>query len=211
MTDTVNIIGAGLAGCEAAYQASKRGCKVKLYDMKPSRMSEAHKSADFAELVCSNSLKSDEVTSSGGLLKAEMRLLDSLILKIAAECKVDAGGALAVDRELFSAKITAFVRNDPGIQVIEQEITDLNFSDTTIVSTGPLTGGALYAALSAECGGFLSFFDASAPIVAFDSLDMERCFFGARYGKGSDYINCPLEKDEYSEFVTSLISADTFI
>lgn len=207
----INIIGAGLAGCEAAYQISKRGVHVNLYDMKPKQKSPAHSYDKFAELVCSNSLRADRLENAAGLLKQEMRELDSLIMRAADATAVPAGGALAVDRYKFSDYITDYIVNNEFISVYNNEIDDLEqFKDSiTIIATGPLTSEKLANNLKTITGGFLSFFDAAAPIVSFESIDMDNAFFAARYGKGTDdYINCPLTEDEYKLFWEQLINAE---
>ncbi len=205
-----NVIGAGLAGCEAAYQLAKRGIKVKLYEMKPVKRTPAHKSDLFAELVCSNSLKAARVASAAGMLKEEMRMLDSLLIKCADKCTVPAGGALAVDRDIFSNLVTDEIKNNPNIEVINEEIDTLDFECPTVVATGPLTSDALSNAISVKFGASLSFFDAAAPIVKADSIDMTSAFFASRYGKGDgdDYINCPMNKAEYEVFYNELINAE---
>ncbi len=207
---TVNVIGAGLAGCEAAWQIASRGVKVNLFEMKPSKFSPAHKSENFAELVCSNSLKAERISSAAGLLKEEMRLLGSLLMQCADVCKVPAGGALAVDREKFSALVTEKIRSNPLINVVEGEVSTLPADELTVVATGPLTSDALAAEISNLCGGSLSFFDAAAPIITAESLDMEHAFLASRYDKGDDnaYVNCPLSKEEYEAFYRELISAE---
>ena len=188
----VNVIGAGLAGCEAAYQLSKRGVSVRLYESKPMVKSPAHHENTFAELVCSNSLKSDDFSTASGLLKAELRRLDSLLIKIADEVKVPAGSALAVDRELFTAKVTEYIKNDKNIEIIPSLVEDWNNDEITIIATGPLTIGKLADNISEKLGGSLHFFDAAAPIVSGDSIDYSLAFVGDRYGKGTgDYVNCP--------------------
>lgn len=206
----VNVIGAGLAGCEAAYQLSKRGVKVKLYEMKPNKKSPAHKSDLFAELVCSNSFKADRVNSAAGLLKEEMRKLDSLLLKAADKSRVPAGGALAVDRESFSKIVTDEIKSNSNIEVVNEEFTDIESDDITIIATGPLTSDKLADRISELFGQSLSFFDAAAPIVDFKSVDMEYAFFESRYGKGdkTDYLNCPMNKEEYEVFYDALINAE---
>ncbi len=205
-----NVIGAGLAGCEAAYQLAKRGIKVKLYEMKPKKRTPAHKSDLFAELVCSNSLKASRVASAAGMLKEEMRMLDSLLMKCAYKCTVPAGGALAVDRDIFSKLVTDEIKNNPNIEVIYEEIDIIDFSEPTVVATGPLTSEALSNTISEKFGSSLSFFDAAAPIVKADSIDMTSAFFASRYGKGDgdDYINCPMNKAEYEVFYYELINAE---
>ena len=212
MTDikTINVIGAGLAGCEAAYQAANRGVKVKLYEMKPQKYTPAHHSQNFAELVCSNSLRSDELSNAIGVLKAELRAIDSLILEAADNTRVPAGSALAVDRELFSSYITEKIKNHPNIEVIEKEITEINPSEITVIATGPLTSDAMASYIYKDMGlDDLHFFDAAAPIVEFDSIDMNKAFFASRYNKGdADYINCPMTEAEYKDFYEALISAE---
>ncbi len=206
----VIVIGAGLAGCEASWQLANRGISVHLWEMKPQKYTPAHSSPSFAELVCSNSLRSDELTNAVGLLKEEMRRLNSLILTAADATRVPAGGALAVDRERFSAMITEKIRSHPLIDVTEREADDFP-PGTVIVATGPLTSDALAARLAALTPGAssLSFFDAAAPIVSFDSIDMTKAFYASRYDKGtSDYINCPMEREEYESFVRELAVAE---
>lgn len=205
-----NVIGAGLAGCEAAYQLAKRGIKVNLYEMKPVKRTPAHKSDLFAELVCSNSLKAARVASAAGMLKEEMRMLDSLLMKCADKCTVPAGGALAVDRDIFSNLVTDEIKNNPNIEVINEEIDTLDFDIPTVIATGPLTSDALSKAICEKFGNSLSFFDAAAPIVKADSIDMTSAFFASRYGKGDgdDYINCPMNKAEYEVFYNELINAE---
>lgn len=207
---TVNVIGAGLAGCEAAWQIASRGVKVNLFEMKPSKFSPAHKSENFAELVCSNSLKAERISSAAGLLKEEMRLLGSILMQCADVCKVPAGGALAVDREKFSALVTEKIRANPLINVVEGEVSTLPVDELTVVATGPLTSDSLANEISNLCGGSLSFFDAAAPIITAESLDMEHAFLASRYDKGDDnaYVNCPLSKEEYEAFYRELVSAE---
>ena len=212
MTDikTINVIGAGLAGCEAAYQAANRGVRVKLYEMKPQRYTPAHHSQNFAELVCSNSLRSDELSNAIGVLKAELRAINSLILEAADNTRVPAGSALAVDRDKFSAYITEKIRNHPNIEVVEKEITKIDPSEITVIATGPLTSDAMAKYIYEDMGlDDLHFFDAAAPIVEFDSIDMSKAFFASRYNKGdADYINCPMTEAEYKDFYEALISAE---
>ena len=207
---TVNVIGAGLAGCEAAWQISKRGINVRLYDMKPHKKSPAHKSDNFAELVCSNSLKAARFASAAGMLKQEMRMLDSLLMQCADKCTVPAGGALAVDRDIFSSLVTEQIKNNSNIVIVESEITDLNFDDITVIATGPLTSQPLSEKIKELLGGSLSFFDAAAPIVTAESIDKSRAFTASRYDKGGedDYINCPMNKEEFERFEDALISAE---
>ena len=206
----ITVIGAGLAGCEAALWLAGRGVAVDLYEQKPARFSPAHKSAGFAELVCSNSLKAERPDSASGLLKLEMRALGSRLLD-AAECaRVAAGGALAVDRDKFSAAVTALVEAEPNITVHRQEVTAIDESRPVLVASGPLTDGALGEAVAALIGSHrLSFYDAVAPIVAADSLDMDKVFAASRYGRGeADYLNCPFNKEEYEAFYAALIAAE---
>ncbi len=206
----INVIGAGLAGCEAAWQIAKRGIKVNLYDMKPHKFSPAHKSENLCELVCSNSFKADRVDSAAGLLKEELRRFGSIVVECADECKVPAGGALAVDRVKFSSMVTEKIKNHPLINFISKEITQFNDDEIWIVATGPLTSEDLSNYITKICGGALSFFDAAAPIVTFESIDMNNAFFASRYGKGdgNDYLNCPLSEEEYKDFYEALISAE---
>ena len=206
----ITVIGAGLAGCEAALWLAGRGVAVDLYEQKPARFSPAHKSAGFAELVCSNSLKAERPDSASGLLKLEMRALGSRLLD-AAECaRVAAGGALAVDRDKFSAAVTALVEAEPNITVHRQEVAAIDESRPVLVASGPLTDGALGEAVAALTGSHrLSFYDAVAPIVAADSLDMDKVFAASRYGRGeADYLNCPFNKEEYEAFYAALIAAE---
>ncbi len=205
-----NVIGAGLAGCEAAYQLAKRGIFVNLYEMKPIVKSPAHKSDLFAELVCSNSLKALRISSAAGMLKEEMRMLDSLLMKCADATSVPAGGALAVDRGLFSKAVTENIRKNPLISVITEEVGDINFEVPTVIATGPLTSHSLSSKLEEKFGESLSFFDAAAPIVKSDSVNMEYAFTASRYGKGGedDYINCPMNKEEYEHFYSELVTAE---
>ncbi len=209
MNDYINVFGAGLAGVEAANIIASHGIRVKLYEMKPKSFSPAHKSENFAELICSNSLKAARVNSAAGLLKEEMKHLGSLLVPIALETAVPAGGALAVNRDLFSEKATSSILNNPFIEVIHDEVTEIPEDGITIVATGPLTSGKLADAISEKCGGFLSFFDAAAPIVSAESLDMSKCFKQSRYDKGDDdYINCPMNKEEYENFISELTQAE---
>ena len=207
----INVIGAGLAGCEAAWTLAERGVKVKLYEMKPNKRSPAHHSDAFCELVCSNSLKAARIESAAGLLKEEMRQLGSITMQAAAETSVSAGGALAVDRDLFSSFVTNKIKNHPNISVCYEEIKSLDFEDEiTIVATGPLTSDALADEIKSICGDGLSFYDAAAPIVTRESLDMTKIFAASRYGRGDDdYLNCPFNKEEYTEFYNALISAES--
>ena len=204
----VTVLGAGLAGSECAWQLANRGIKVKLYEMKPQKMTPAHKSPYFAELVCSNSLRSDELSNAVGLLKAEMRKMGSLILESADKNRVAAGGALAVDREGFAKYITDKISAHENIEVIYEEATDFPEGEL-VVATGPLTSDALAAKLEALSGDTgLHFYDAVAPIVTLESVDMENAFFASRYDKGTaDYVNCPMDEQEYKAFVKELVSA----
>ncbi len=210
MNKSVSVIGAGLAGCEAAYQLAKRGVYVKLYEMKPLKRSAAHKSDSFAELVCSNSLRSDRPENAVGLLKAEMRLLDSLIMRAADSTSVPAGGALAVDRHAFSEYITGELKSCNKIEVISKEVTSLSEIDGyKIVATGPLTSDALFEDIMRITGeDSLYFFDAAAPIVTGESIDYSQAFTGSRYDRGSDYVNCPMSSEEYYAFYNALITAE---
>ena len=205
----INIIGAGLAGAEAAYQLSKRKVHVRLYEQRTIKSTGAHHSSDFAELVCSNSLKSNSLENACGLLKEEMRLLDSLIIKIADENKVDAGQALAVDRDAFSKKITEILKNNPYIEVINEEITKIP-EGISIIATGPLTSDMFAKELKAYFGDDdLYFYDAAAPLIEFSSIDLSKCYFKDRYDKGNgDYLNCPFTKEEFDKFYNELIHAE---
>ncbi len=208
MTD-ITIIGAGLAGCEAALTLSSLGHNVTLYDAKPATMSAAHHSDNFAEVVCSNSFKSDDLYSGSGLLKAELRILGCKLLEVADRVKVPAGGALAVDREKFSSQVTALIKNDPKITVKTEIVDKIDLSMPHIICTGPLTLEPLSSFLNEILGQSLYFYDAAAPIISADSIDMSRVFTASRYDKGEgDYINCPLTKNEYYEFVRELIAAE---
>ncbi|MBQ1212606.1 MAG: methylenetetrahydrofolate--tRNA-(uracil(54)-C(5))-methyltransferase (FADH(2)-oxidizing) TrmFO [Clostridia bacterium] len=211
MSNTIDIYGAGLAGAEAAWQAAKYGAHVRLYEMKPEKRTPAHTYGGFAELVCSNSLRSDCLTNAVGLLKEEMHRLGSLVMEAAYECRVPAGGALAVDRFKFSDYITEKLRSNPNIEIIAEEKTDGISENPLIIATGPLTSDPLASWISGEFGAStLNFFDAAAPIVDFSTVDMEKAFFASRYGKGdADYINCPMEKDEYLAFLHELLNART--
>ena len=205
----ITVIGAGLAGCEAAHKLSSLGFSVRLCEMKPEKRTPAQKSDGFAELVCSNSLKAMRLESAAGLLKEEMRRLGSVTMEAAEKTSVAAGGALAVDRELFSEYITEKIKSDPNIEIVTGEVTELPDEGIVIVATGPLTSDALAESLRQKFGGTLSFFDAVAPIITTDSVDMDRVFMGARYDRGeADYINCPMERDEYDAFYDALVSAE---
>ena len=210
--EPVTVLGAGLSGCEAAWQLAKRGIPVTLYEMKPQKFSPAHKNQGLAELICSNSLKASRIDSAAGLLKEEMRRLGSLLVPCAEQCAVPAGGALAVDRDQFSRLVTQAIENEPRITLRREEVTELP-AGPAIVATGPLTSEPLAEKILALCGGALSFFDAAAPIVTRESLDMDHCFTASRYGReeeGSegDYVNCPINKEEYDRFVEALVTAE---
>ena len=208
MNDRVTIVGAGLAGCEAAWQLVRRGVPVRLIDMKPVKFSPAHKSEGFAELVCSNSLKAEQLSNASGLLKAEMRLLDGLILSAAERSRVPAGGALAVDRDVFSRIITDTLKNHPLVE-FESKLVDEIPDEPAIIATGPLTDPALTDAIARLSGAqTLHFFDAAAPIVTADSLDMDKVFRASRYDRGSDYLNCPMTEAEYNAFYDALMGAE---
>ena len=210
MHNNVSVIGAGLAGCEAAWQLAERGINVTLYEMKPEKKTPAHHSDDFAELVCSNSLRSNELTNAAGLLKEELRRLGGLIVKCADENQVEAGGALAVDREAFAKAVTEKIKNHPNIKIVYGEVTEIPQDGYVIIATGPLTSDALFDAIHKKVGGdFLHFFDAAAPIVTFESIDMNNAYFASRYDKGTpDYINCPISKEEFEPFWQALTTAE---
>lgn len=206
------VIGAGLAGVEAAWQIANKGYKVSLYEMKPIKKSEAHKSDFFCELVCSNSLKASRIESAAGLLKEEMARLGSLTVPVARKSSVPAGGALAVDRDIFSSRVTEKIKSHPNIEVINEVVENLELDgDTvTVVATGPLTDGKLAESISEITGEYLSFYDAAAPIVTADSVDMTKAFGASRYERGGDddYINCPFNKSEYENFIEELVNAE---
>ena len=207
----ITVIGAGLAGCEAAWQLAKRGIPVELWEMKPQKMTPAHHSPDFAELVCSNSLRSDQLENAVGLLKEELRRCDSLIMACADAHRVEAGGALAVDRTAFSAAVTEKIRTHPNITVREGEVTRIPEEGEVVIAAGPLASEALSAAISALFPGHgsLHFFDAAAPLVEFDSVDMDSAWFGSRYDRGTpDYVNCPMTAEEYELFWRELAGAE---
>jgi len=214
----VHIIGAGLAGCEAAWQCSRRGIAVNLYEMRPVRSTPAHQTSDFAELVCSNSLKSDSENTAPWLLKEEMRRAGSLLIEIARECSVPAGHALAVDRATFASQVTNTISREPLISVLREEVTRVAVDELTIIATGPLTSDALSVEIarlsttaegnSSETPPHLYFYDSISPIVEADSIDMSKVYLAARYDKGTaDYINCPMSKEEYDRFLDALIDA----
>ncbi|HFJ9282478.1 FADH(2)-oxidizing methylenetetrahydrofolate--tRNA-(uracil(54)-C(5))-methyltransferase TrmFO [Bacillus cereus group sp. N11] len=209
-TQVVNIIGAGLAGSEAAYQIAKRGVQVKLYEMRPVRQTPAHHTDKFAELVCSNSLRANTLTNAVGVIKEEMRLMDSVIIRAADECSVPAGGALAVDRHEFAAKVTEYVKNHPNVTVVNEELTEIP-EGPTIIATGPLTSPDLAAQLKELTGeDYFYFYDAAAPIVEKDSIDMNKVYLKSRYDKGeAAYLNCPMTEEEFDRFYEALIAAET--
>ncbi|UTL74346.1 FADH(2)-oxidizing methylenetetrahydrofolate--tRNA-(uracil(54)-C(5))-methyltransferase TrmFO [Bacillus halotolerans] len=207
---TVNVIGAGLAGSEAAWQLAKRGIQVRLYEMRPVKQTPAHHTDKFAELVCSNSLRSNTLANAVGVLKEEMRALDSAIIAAADECSVPAGGALAVDRHEFAASVTNRVKNHPNVTVVNEEVTEIP-EGPTIIATGPLTSESLSAQLKDLTGeDYLYFYDAAAPIVEKDSLDMDKVYLKSRYDKGeAAYLNCPMTEEEFDRFHEALTSAET--
>lgn len=209
----IRVLGAGLAGCEAALYLAGRGYAVELWEQKPHKFSPAHKNADFAELVCSNSLKADRLDSASGLLKVEMKLLGSALLPVAEGCRVAAGGALAVDREAFAAGVTALVKGNPNITLRTgeaQAVGEAEPDTLVLTATGPLTEGALAQDIAHLTGrGALSFYDAAAPIVTADSIDRDRVFAASRYGRGTaDYLNCPFDKAGYEAFHAALAGAE---
>ena len=211
MTNELTVLGAGLAGCEAAWQAVRVGAdRVRLVEMKPHKMTPAHHTPEFAELVCSNSLRSDSLSNAVGLLKEEMRRCGSLVMEAADATRVPAGSALAVDREKFSAYITEKIRSCPQITVEEREASSVAPDGVTVIATGPLTSDGMTDYIATELGcGSLHFFDAAAPIVDFSSVDMDIAFFASRYGKGdADYLNCPMTREQYDAFYAALVSAD---
>jgi len=206
----VTIIGGGLAGSECAYQLLKRGVNVKLIEMKPIKYSEAHKNENFAELVCSNSLKSNDITTAGGILKQELRMLDSLVIACADACAVPAGSALAVDREKFSQMITEKLKSFPNLEIVRGEAVEINTNENIVIATGPLTSPVLMQSLGKLLGEeYLYFFDSIAPIVSYESIDFNSAFIADRYDKGTgDYINCPMNKEEYEVFYNALITGE---
>ena len=210
LENNVIIIGGGLAGCEAAYQMAKRGIHVNLYEMKPSKFSPAHNNNDLAEIVCSNSFKSNLITNACGLLKQELRILDSLLIKIADETSVPAGQALAVDREEFSKKVTQKLSKYENINIIREEVTKIPENENIVIATGPLTSEKLAEKISKITGvDKLYFYDAAAPIIEKDSINMDIAFWGDRYGKGdASYINLPMNKKEYEKFYNELVNAE---
>ena len=206
----ISVIGAGFAGCEAAWHIANKGVKVKLYEMKPKEFSPAHKSENMCELVCSNSFKAKRLESAAGLLKAEMELLGSLCVECAKKTEVPAGGALAVDRDKFSALVSEKIRSHPNIEIINEKLSDFP-EGIVIVATGPLTAGELARKISEKCGSALSFYDAAAPIVTAESIDENFAFRQSRYDRGGedDYLNCPLNKEEYERFHEELVGAES--
>lgn len=208
MNRKVKIIGAGLAGAEAAWQLAKKNIPVKLYEMRPEKMTDAHQSGYFSELVCSNSLRSNQLDNAAGLLKEELRQLQSLLISVADEVALPAGGALAVDRETFSKKVTELLLKEPLIEIRHEEVTKIDPSDLTIIASGPLTSQKLFNEIKKLTGeDTLYFYDAAAPIVTTESIDMDNAFWQSRYDKGSgyDYLNCPLSREEYENFYQELI------
>ena len=210
MKDTINVYGAGLAGCEAADRATKTGAKVRLFEMKPHKYSPAHHSEKFSELVCSNSLRSDSVTNAVGLLKEELRRMGSLIMEAADATRVPAGSALAVDRELFSEYITEKIKKNPNIEIVNEEACEVERGAVNVIATGPLTSDTMASYIQNTLGcSSLHFFDAAAPIVDFDSINTDVAFFASRYDKGdADYINCPMNREQYDAFWQALTTAE---
>lgn len=209
MKEAVTVIGGGLAGCEAAWALATEGFKVRLYEMKPKKFTPAHHYNGLAELVCSNSLKAARISSACGMLKAEMRILGSLILEAADHTTVPAGGALAVNREQFSDYVTEKIGSHENIELISEEVTVFP-TRNTVIATGPLTSDGFAEAIQKHCGKPLSFYDAAAPIISAESIDMNKAFYATRYGKGdADYINCPMNKEEYEIFYEALVKAET--
>ena len=210
MNKEVIIIGAGLAGSEAAYQLAERGIKVKLYEMRPKLSTEAHKTENFAELVCSNSLGGDHLGNASGLMKEELRLFGSLLMKVADEFRVPAGQALAVDRNLFSEKITNILKNHPNIEFINEELKEIPMDKIVLIASGPLTSPILSENIKKLTKDeYLYFYDAAAPIVTFESIDKDKVYFQSRYDKGDgEYINCPMTEEEYNKFYENLINAE---
>ena len=208
--NSIIIIGGGLAGCEAAYQLSKRGCEVSLYEMRPNLLTPAHKTGMLAEIVCSNSLGSENMNeriTASGILKEELELADSLILSCARESRVPAGGALAVDREKFSGLVTQRIESSANIHIIREEYTHLP-DELAIISSGPLTSDSLAEAMKGIAGERIYFYDAVAPVIMRESIDMSKVFVSGRYGRGDDYINCPMNKEEYLRFHDALVHAE---
>ncbi|WP_342600675.1 FADH(2)-oxidizing methylenetetrahydrofolate--tRNA-(uracil(54)-C(5))-methyltransferase TrmFO [Psychrobacillus sp. FSL H8-0483] len=209
MTEVVNVIGAGLAGSEAAWQIAKRGIKVRLYEMRPVKQTPAHHTDKFAELVCSNSLRANNLTNAVGVIKEEMRMLDSLIIQSADNSSVPAGGALAVDRHDFAGRVTDTIRNHPLIEIVNEEVTEIP-EGITVIATGPLTSPALAEKVKEITGqDYLYFYDAAAPIVEKDSIDMDKVYLKSRYDKGeAAYLNCPMTEEEFNRFYDALVSAE---
>jgi methylenetetrahydrofolate--tRNA-(uracil-5-)-methyltransferase len=209
----ITIIGGGLAGCEAAWQAARLGVKVRLYEMRPGKTTEAHRGAGLAELVCSNSLRSREVSTGPGLLKKELEVAGSLIMREALLSEVAAGSALAVDRDLFSERVTEAIIKNPLIEVVREEVILFPSDGITIIATGPLTSVPMAEAIRGVTGGeYLQFYDAIAPIISADSIDYSKVYMMSRYGKGSgDYVNCPMTREEYEQFYDALVEADAVI
>lgn len=209
MTEIVNVIGAGLAGSEAAWQIAKRGVKVRLYEMRPVKQTPAHHTDKFAELVCSNSLRANNLTNAVGVIKEEMRMLDSLIIQSADTSSVPAGGALAVDRHDFAGRVTDAIRNHPLIEIVNEEVTEIP-EGITVIATGPLTSPALAEKVKEMTGqDYLYFYDAAAPIVEKDSIDMEKVYLKSRYDKGeAAYLNCPMTEEEFNRFYDALVEAE---
>lgn len=210
MTQTVNVVGAGLAGSEAAFQIAERGIKVNLYEMRPVKQTPAHHTDKFAELVCSNSLRADTLTNAVGVLKEEMRALNSVIIRSADDCRVPAGGALAVDRHEFAANVTNRVKNHPNVTVITEEVTEIP-EGVTVIATGPLTSPSLSEKLKELTGeNYLYFYDAAAPIIEKESIDMDKVYLKSRYDKGeAAYLNCPMTEEEFDRFYEALLAAET--
>ena len=210
MNKEVIVIGAGLAGSEAAYQLAERGIKVKLYEMRPKLSTEAHKTENFAELICSNSLGGDHLGNASGLMKEELRLFGSLLMKVADEFRVPAGQALAVDRNLFSEKITNILKNHPNIEFINEELKEIPMDKIVLIASGPLTSPVLSENIKKLTKDeYLYFYDAAAPIVTFESIDKDKVYFQSRYDKGDgEYINCPMTEEEYNKFYENLINAE---
>ncbi|WP_422677845.1 FADH(2)-oxidizing methylenetetrahydrofolate--tRNA-(uracil(54)-C(5))-methyltransferase TrmFO [Bacillus smithii] len=210
MTQTVNVVGAGLAGSEAAFQIAERGIKVNLYEMRPVKQTPAHHTDKFAELVCSNSLRADTLTNAVGVLKEEMRALNSVIIRSADDCRVPAGGALAVDRHEFAANVTNRVKNHPNVNVITEEVTEIP-EGISVIATGPLTSPSLSEKLKELTGEeYLYFYDAAAPIIEKESIDMDKVYLKSRYDKGeAAYLNCPMTEEEFDRFYEALLAAET--
>ncbi len=206
----INVIGAGLAGCEAAYYLANKGYQINLYEQRPKKTTNAHHTDNFAELVCSNSLRSNELKVAPGLLKREMAMFDSIIVKNAIKHQVPAGSALAVDRHGFSEEITKQIKNHPNINVIYQEVCQINPDEYTIICSGPLTSDALSTEIKEFLGDdYFYFFDAAAPIIQKDSIDMNKVYLKSRYDKGeAAYLNCPMTKEEYDHFYQKLVTAE---